>query len=166
MAPLHFLPWPVFCASRASAFVVAEFTSSFKDPWSALSTSCRRQDRWFDQVGALFAEHRSFTERAALPHTLSSLPPCPWTQLTVCHISTVLPSQRSRASKALLTMSSPFAAQYVTGIYLPSAALLIGTAAFKSEWLPYAIALTAVLTGAVLFSSQGMRIDPLDPSSR
>ncbi|OSS49401.1 hypothetical protein B5807_05752 [Epicoccum nigrum] len=52
-------------------------------------------------------------------------------------------------------MSSPFAAQYVTGIYLPSAALLIGTAAFKSEWLPYAIALTAVLTGAVLFSSQG-----------
>ena len=46
--------------------------------------------------------------------------------------------------------------QYVTGIYLPSAALLIGTAAFKSEWLPYAIALTAVLTGAVIFSSQGM----------
>ena len=53
-------------------------------------------------------------------------------------------------------MSSPFAAKYVTGVYLPSAALLVGTAAFKSEWLPYAIALTAVLTGAVLFSSQGM----------
>jgi cytochrome-b5 reductase len=68
--------------------------------------------------------------------------------------------------EALFTMSSPFAAKYVTGIYLPSAALLVGTAAFKSEWLPYAIALTAVLTGAVLFSSQGRRTDPLGSNSR
>lgn len=52
-------------------------------------------------------------------------------------------------------MSSPFSAKYVTGVYLPSAVLLIGTAAFKSEWLPYAIALSAILTGAVIFSSQG-----------
>lgn len=61
-------------------------------------------------------------------------------------------------------MSSPFATQYVTGIYLPSAVLLIGTAALKSEWLPYALALTAILTGAVIFSSQGMFAHLTKPS--
>jgi cytochrome-b5 reductase len=60
-------------------------------------------------------------------------------------------------------MSSPLSSKYVLGIYLPSAVLLIGTAAVKSEWLPYALALTAVLTGAVIFSSQGTLNKPPKP---
>jgi cytochrome-b5 reductase len=52
-------------------------------------------------------------------------------------------------------MSSPFSAQYVTGLYLPSALLLIGVTAVKSEWLPYAVALTAVLAGWTFYSSTG-----------
>lgn len=139
---------------------------------------CRCQDGWCDQVKSehfLLSTDDSPSELPYLPYPTvhqhlvletSRLPRRPWTQLTVCHASTVLSSQRSRALEALFTMSSPFAAKYVAGIYLPSAALLVGTVALKSEWLPYAIALTAVLTGAVLFSSQGMRIDPLGPNSR
>lgn len=44
-----------------------------------------------------------------------------------------------------MASSSPFAPQYVHGVYIPSALLIVGTAIIKSEWLVYAVALAAIL---------------------
>ena len=44
-------------------------------------------------------------------------------------------------------MSGLFASQYVQGVYIPSALLIVGTAIVKKEWLPFAAAL-AVLLGS------------------
>ena len=41
--------------------------------------------------------------------------------------------------------SGPFATQYVQGVYIPSALLLFGVFIVKKEWLPYAVAVAAVL---------------------
>jgi cytochrome-b5 reductase len=43
--------------------------------------------------------------------------------------------------------SGPLAPQYVHGVYIPSALLIVGVAIIKQEWLPYAVALAAVLGG-------------------
>ena len=44
-------------------------------------------------------------------------------------------------------MTSALAPEYVHGIYIPSALLIVGVAIVKMEWLLYAIVLTAVLAG-------------------
>lgn len=41
----------------------------------------------------------------------------------------------------------------VNGVYIPSGLLIIGTAIVKIEWLPYAVALAAVLSGFKLFNA-------------
>lgn len=44
-------------------------------------------------------------------------------------------------------MSGVLAPQYIHGVYIPSALLVVGVAIVKKEWLPYA-ALVAVVLGS------------------
>jgi len=53
-----------------------------------------------------------------------------------------------------MASSSPFAPQYVHGIYIPSALLIVGTAIVKSEWLVYAVALAAILGGWKVYNNR------------
>ncbi|CAO2652143.1 Nn.00g004260.m01.CDS01 [Neocucurbitaria sp. VM-36] len=55
--------------------------------------------------------------------------------------------------KELRTMVSAFSPQYVNGIYIPSALLLIGVAIIKRDLLPYAIAFAALVGGWKFYSS-------------
>ena len=48
--------------------------------------------------------------------------------------------------------SSPLSPQYITGVYLPSAVLLVATALVKVEWIPFA-AIVAASLGAWTFYS-------------
>lgn len=50
-------------------------------------------------------------------------------------------------------MSGLFATQYVQGVYIPSALLIVGTAIVKKEWLPFAAALAVILGGWKVFSN-------------
>jgi cytochrome-b5 reductase len=50
--------------------------------------------------------------------------------------------------------TGPLAPQYITGVYVPSAILIIGTAAFKLQWLPLALAVCAALGGYQVFSNR------------
>lgn len=43
---------------------------------------------------------------------------------------------------------------YINGIYIPSGLLIVGVLIVKKEWLPYAVALSLVLGGWKIFSSQ------------
>lgn len=43
--------------------------------------------------------------------------------------------------------TGPLAPQYITGVYLPSAILIAGTAVFKLQWLPLALAVCVALGG-------------------
>jgi cytochrome-b5 reductase len=45
----------------------------------------------------------------------------------------------------MASTSGPFATQYVQGIYIPCGLLIFGTFIVKKEWLPYAVALAALL---------------------
>lgn len=49
--------------------------------------------------------------------------------------------------------SGILAPQYVHGVYIPSALLVVGVAIIKKEWLPYAVALAAVLGGFKVYSN-------------
>ncbi|KAF2184131.1 NADH-cytochrome b5 reductase 1 [Zopfia rhizophila CBS 207.26] len=55
-------------------------------------------------------------------------------------------------------MASPLAPQYVHGVYIPSALLIVGIAIVKKEWLPYAVAVAAVLGGWKVYSSGSRKI--------
>jgi hypothetical protein len=46
-----------------------------------------------------------------------------------------------------------FRTSYVQGVYIPSALLIVGTAIMKSEWVPYAIGLAAILGGWKVYSN-------------
>jgi len=64
-------------------------------------------------------------------------------------------------------MSSPkptslMAPQYITGVYIPSAILIVGTAAFKLQLLPIAIAVCAALGGYQFLNNQQKKV--LDPA--
>ena len=48
--------------------------------------------------------------------------------------------------------SSPLSPQYITGVYLPSAVLLVATAFVKIEWIPF-VAIIAASLGAWTFYS-------------
>jgi cytochrome-b5 reductase len=50
--------------------------------------------------------------------------------------------------------TGPLAPQYITGIYVPSAILIVGTAAFKLQWLPLALAVCAALGGYQFFANR------------
>ncbi|KAK5020491.1 hypothetical protein BJ546DRAFT_913323 [Cryomyces antarcticus] len=54
--------------------------------------------------------------------------------------------------------TSWLAPQYVNGIYIPSGLLIVGCAIVKIEWLPYAIALAAMLSGWKIYSSQARKV--------
>ncbi|KAF2113942.1 NADH-cytochrome b5 reductase 1 [Lophiotrema nucula] len=55
-------------------------------------------------------------------------------------------------------MSGALAPQYVHGVYIPSALLIVGIAIIKKEWLPYAVAVAAVLGGWKVYSSGSRKI--------
>jgi len=58
-------------------------------------------------------------------------------------------------------MSAPstfLAPQYVHGVYIPSALLLVGTAIVRKEWLPYAAVLALVLGGWKVFINQVRKV--------
>lgn len=50
--------------------------------------------------------------------------------------------------------TSPFSPQYINGIYIPSALLIIGCAIVKKEWLPFAVLLAAILSGWKVYSNR------------
>lgn len=50
--------------------------------------------------------------------------------------------------------TGPLAPQYITGVYIPSAILIAGTAVFKLQWLPLAIAVCAALGGYQVFNNR------------
>ena len=50
--------------------------------------------------------------------------------------------------------TGPLAPQYITGVYVPSAILIAGTAVFKLQWLPLALAVCAALGGYQIFSNR------------
>jgi cytochrome-b5 reductase len=49
--------------------------------------------------------------------------------------------------------ASPFAPQYIHGVYIPSALLLFGTYIVRSEWMPYAVGLAILLGSWKVYSS-------------
>lgn len=51
-------------------------------------------------------------------------------------------------------MSGTFAPQFVHGVYIPSALLIVGTAIVKKEWLPFAVAIAALLGGWKVYSNR------------
>ncbi|KAH7113288.1 oxidoreductase, FAD-binding family protein [Dendryphion nanum] len=55
-------------------------------------------------------------------------------------------------------MPSALAPQYVHGIYIPSAFIIVGVAILKMEWIVYAIVLTAVLAGWKFYSSGSKKV--------
>jgi hypothetical protein len=48
---------------------------------------------------------------------------------------------------------SPLAPQYLHGVYIPSALLLVGTYIVKSEWLPHALVVAILLGGWKIYQS-------------
>jgi len=54
--------------------------------------------------------------------------------------------------------SGPFAPQYVHGVYIPCGLLIVGCAIVKSEWLPYAVVVAALLGGWKVYSNQARKI--------
>ncbi|KAL9019099.1 MAG: hypothetical protein Q9185_003641 [Variospora sp. 1 TL-2023] len=54
--------------------------------------------------------------------------------------------------------TSALSPQYVTGLYIPSALLLVGVAIAKKEWLPFAVVIAALLGGYKFYSNQSRKI--------
>lgn len=54
--------------------------------------------------------------------------------------------------------NSALSPQYVTGVYIPSALLLMGVAITKKEWLPFAAIIAALLGGYRIYSSQSRKV--------
>lgn len=48
----------------------------------------------------------------------------------------------------------PFAIQYITGVYIPSAVLILGAAVFKAQWIPLAVAFAAALGGFQFYNNR------------
>lgn len=64
------------------------------------------------------------------------------------YVHTILPF-----AKQLLTQvrfRSAFSTENINGVYIPSALLILGTFLVKQEWLPFAVAIAAVLGGVKL----------------
>ncbi|KAI9815471.1 MAG: NADH-cytochrome b5 reductase [Pycnora praestabilis] len=54
--------------------------------------------------------------------------------------------------------ASFFSSQYINGIYIPSALLVIGCAIVKKEWTPYAVVLAALLGGWKVYNNQARKV--------
>ncbi|KAF7595384.1 NADH-cytochrome b5 reductase [Aspergillus hancockii] len=59
---------------------------------------------------------------------------------------------------------SALSSENITGVYIPSALLVVGAAIFKSEWVPFAVAIAAVLAGVKLFNGNGQARKVLNPT--
>jgi len=60
--------------------------------------------------------------------------------------------------------ASPFAPQYIHGVYIPSALLIFGTYIVRSEWIPYAVGLAVILGSWKVYSSLPRKV--LDPNRK
>ncbi len=49
--------------------------------------------------------------------------------------------------------TSLLSSQFINGVYIPSALLIVGVGIAKTEWLPYAIAISLVLGGWKIYSA-------------
>ncbi|KAI6858429.1 hypothetical protein D0864_07310 [Hortaea werneckii] len=58
--------------------------------------------------------------------------------------------------------TGPFAPQYITFVYIPSAILIAGTALLNVAWTPYAVAVAAALGGYQFYANQERKV--LDPT--
>ncbi|KAI9751433.1 MAG: NADH-cytochrome b5 reductase [Lichina confinis] len=56
------------------------------------------------------------------------------------------------------TKSPLLSSQYVNGIYIPCALLVVGTAILRIQWVPYAIAVAAVLGSVKVFNNQPKKV--------
>ncbi|KAL8736993.1 MAG: hypothetical protein Q9181_002133 [Wetmoreana brouardii] len=54
--------------------------------------------------------------------------------------------------------TSAFSPQYITGVYVPSALLLVGVAIAKREWLPFAAIIAVLLGGYKFYSNQTRKV--------
>lgn len=50
--------------------------------------------------------------------------------------------------------TGPFAPQYITFVYIPSAILIAGTALLNVAWTPYAVAVAAALGGYQFYANR------------
>jgi cytochrome-b5 reductase len=55
----------------------------------------------------------------------------------------------SKSDPVTMTAFSP---QYVHGVYIPTALLLIGVTITKRDWLPYAVVFAAIIGGWKVYS--------------
>lgn len=58
--------------------------------------------------------------------------------------------------------TGPFAPQYITFVYIPSAILIAGTALLNVAWTPYAVAVAAALGGYQFYANR--QFPPRTPS--
>ncbi|KAL8969246.1 MAG: hypothetical protein Q9183_002089 [Haloplaca sp. 2 TL-2023] len=54
--------------------------------------------------------------------------------------------------------TSAFSQQYITGVYVPSALLIVGVALAKREWVPFAVVIALVLGGYKYWSTQTRKV--------
>ncbi|KAJ9659091.1 NADH-cytochrome b5 reductase [Coniosporium apollinis] len=54
--------------------------------------------------------------------------------------------------------TSYLAPQYINGVYIPSALLIVGCAIVKKEWLPFAVLLAAILGGWKVYNNQARKV--------
>lgn len=50
--------------------------------------------------------------------------------------------------------SGPFAPQYINGVYIPAGLIVLGTLIVKREWLPYAVAVAAILGAWKIYNNR------------
>ncbi|KAF2770627.1 ferredoxin reductase-like protein [Teratosphaeria nubilosa] len=58
--------------------------------------------------------------------------------------------------------TGPFAPQYIIGVYIPSVLLIAGAAAIKTSYVPFAVAVAAVIGGFQFYNNQEKKV--LDPT--
>ena len=59
--------------------------------------------------------------------------------------------------------TGPFAPQYITFVYIPSAILIAGTALLNVAWTPYAVAVAAALGGYQFYANRQFPPRTLSP---
>lgn len=50
--------------------------------------------------------------------------------------------------------TGPLAPQYIHGVYIPAGLIIFGTFIVKKEWLPYAVALAAILGAWKIYNNR------------
>lgn len=64
------------------------------------------------------------------------------------------------------TAPNPYlSSSFINGVYIPVALIIVGTAIVKTEWVPYAGILAAVLGGWKVYTSRGFLLADLQPAS-